>query len=42
VTLDPETDLKLERVVDAPRDLLWLCWTTPNTSKTSSFLLPIR
>ena len=27
--LDPKTDLRLERVVDAPRSLLWECWTTP-------------
>ena len=40
MTLDPETDLKLERVVDAPRDLLWLCWTTPEHIKTSLFLPP--
>jgi len=38
VTLDPETDLKLERVVDAPRDLLWLCWTTPEHIK--NFFIP--
>ena len=22
-------ELKLERVVEAPRDLLWMCWTEP-------------
>ena len=38
MTLDPETDLKLERVVDAPRDLLWLCWTTPEHIK--NFFIP--
>lgn len=27
--LDPTTDLRLERVVKAPRSLLWECWTTP-------------
>lgn len=27
--LDPKTDLKLERVVNVPRSLLWECWTTP-------------
>lgn len=27
--LDPETDLKLERIVDVPRELVWQCWTTP-------------
>lgn len=26
---DPETDLKLERLVDAPRDRLWRAWTDP-------------
>jgi uncharacterized protein YndB with AHSA1/START domain len=39
VTLDPSTDLKLERVVDAPRDLLWLCWTTPEHIK--NFFIPV-
>lgn len=29
MTLDPETDLLLERELNAPRDLLWRCWTTP-------------
>ncbi len=38
MTLDPDTDLKLERVVDAPRDLLWLCWTTPDHIK--NFFIP--
>ena len=38
MTLDPDTDLKLERVVDAPRDLLWLCWTTPEHIK--NFFIP--
>ncbi|KAG1716736.1 hypothetical protein ID866_430 [Astraeus odoratus] len=33
-----DTDLKLERVVDAPRDLLWLCWTTPDHIK--NFFIP--
>ncbi len=28
--LDPETDLKLERTLEAPRALLWECWTTPD------------
>lgn len=31
--LDPKTDLRLERVVDAPRSLLWECWTTPEHIK---------
>ncbi|MGU3521911.1 SRPBCC family protein [Enterobacteriaceae bacterium C23F] len=38
MTLDPNTDLKLERVVDAPRDLLWTCWTTPEHIKR--FFIP--
>ncbi|WP_068301654.1 SRPBCC family protein [Pararhodobacter sp. CCB-MM2] len=27
--IDPETDLVLERILNAPRALLWECWTTP-------------
>lgn len=27
--LDPETDLKLTRTLNAPRALLWDCWTKP-------------
>lgn len=27
--LDPETDLKLTRILNAPRALLWDCWTRP-------------
>lgn len=27
--LDPKTDLKLERIVNVPRQLVWDCWTTP-------------
>ncbi|MDX6018737.1 SRPBCC family protein [Scandinavium sp. V105_16] len=38
MTLDPNTDLKLERVVNAPRDLLWTCWTTPQHIK--NFFIP--
>lgn len=26
--LDPETDLKLERILDVPRDWVWQCWTS--------------
>lgn len=37
--LDPNTDLKLERVVDAPRELLWTCWTTPEHIK--NFFIPV-
>ncbi len=29
MTLDPETDLSFTRTLDAPRALLWECWTTP-------------
>ncbi|MFN0094359.1 MAG: SRPBCC family protein [Dehalococcoidia bacterium] len=28
-TFNPETDLKLERVVDVPVALVWRCWTEP-------------
>ena len=27
--IDPETDLVLERILNAPRALIWECWTTP-------------
>ena len=30
---DPETDLRLERELKAPRQLLWRCWTTPELVK---------
>lgn len=29
MTLDPATDLTFTRKIDAPRALLWECWTTP-------------
>ena len=29
MTLDPATDLSFTRRLDAPRALLWECWTTP-------------
>jgi uncharacterized protein YndB with AHSA1/START domain len=29
MNLDPATDLVLERTLNAPRDLLYECWTTP-------------
>jgi uncharacterized protein YndB with AHSA1/START domain len=29
MTYDPETDLILTRDINAPRHLLWACWTTP-------------
>jgi uncharacterized protein YndB with AHSA1/START domain len=28
-TFDPKLDLKLERVIDVPRELVWKAWTTP-------------
>ena len=31
--LDPKTDLKLERIVNIPRQLVWECWTTPEHIK---------
>ena len=31
--MNPETDLKLERVLDAPRDLVWKAWTDPEHIK---------
>lgn len=27
--LDPETDLKIERILDVPREKIWACWTQP-------------
>lgn len=38
MNLDPKTDLKLERIVDVPRELLWECWTTPEHIK--NFFVP--
>lgn len=29
LNFDPNTDLKLERVIDVPKDLVWKAWTTP-------------
>lgn len=31
--IDPETDLVLERILNAPRALIWECWTTPEHLK---------
>lgn len=31
--LDPETDLSFTRTLNAPRALLWACWTTPEHIK---------
>jgi len=33
MNLDPKTDLKLVRTLDAPRSLLWECWTRPEHIK---------
>ena len=30
MNLDPKTDLTFTRVLNAPRQLLWECWTTPD------------
>jgi uncharacterized protein YndB with AHSA1/START domain len=32
-SIDPRFDLVLERVVDVPRELVWLAWTTPEHLK---------
>ena len=29
MTLDPELDLILTREINAPREVLYKCWTTP-------------
>ena len=36
--LDPETDLTFTRTINAPRALLWECWTTPEHIK--NFFVP--
>ncbi|MEO8132928.1 MAG: hypothetical protein ABI831_02985 [Betaproteobacteria bacterium] len=33
---DPRLDLVLERIVDVPRELVWLAWTTPEHLKAGS------
>src|ERR1700757_2562428 len=30
---DPKLDLLLERIVDVPRELVWMAWTTPEHVK---------
>ncbi len=30
---DPKLDLVLERIVDVPRELVWMAWTTPEHLK---------
>jgi uncharacterized protein YndB with AHSA1/START domain len=32
-TFNPETDLRLERTVDVPKELVWAAWTTPEHVK---------
>ncbi|MGB0966494.1 MAG: SRPBCC family protein [Litorivicinus sp.] len=36
--LDPKTDLTFTRTINAPRALLWECWTTPKHIK--NFFVP--
>ncbi|SLN61386.1 SRPBCC family protein [Roseisalinus antarcticus] len=36
--LDPKTDLTLTRTIDAPRAVIWECWTTPEHIK--NFFVP--
>ena len=36
--LKPETDLSFTRTLNAPRSLLWECWTTPEHIK--NFFVP--
>ncbi|MCR9138598.1 MAG: SRPBCC family protein [Alphaproteobacteria bacterium] len=38
MNLDPKTDLTFTRVLDAPRSLLWECWTKPEHIK--NFFIP--
>ena len=33
MTLNPETDLSFTRTLNAPRALIWECWTTPEHIK---------
>ncbi len=30
MTLDPDLDLTFTRIIDAPRSVLWDCWTSPD------------
>lgn len=36
--LNPETDLTFTRTINAPRSLLWECWTTP--AHVKNFFVP--
>lgn len=38
MNIDLKTDLKLERILNVPRHLLWECWTTPEHIK--NFFIP--
>lgn len=38
MTLDPKTDLTFTRTINAPRSVLWECWTTPEHIK--KFFVP--
>ena len=38
MNLNPETDLTFTRTINAPRALLWECWTTPKHIK--NFFVP--
>ena len=38
MNLNPETDLTFTRTLNAPRSLLWECWTTPK--HIMKFLMP--
>lgn len=31
--LDPQTDLKIERILNITRQLIWQCWTIPEDIK---------
>ena len=33
LTPDPKLDLSFERIVDVPRELVWMAWTTPDYIK---------
>ncbi|WP_369790810.1 SRPBCC family protein [Rouxiella sp. WC2420] len=38
MNFDPKTDLKLEKILEVPRSLIWQCWTTPRHIK--NFFVP--
>ena len=38
MNLDPKTDLTFTRTLNAPRSVLWECWTTPEHIK--NFFVP--